>query len=130
MAAEDYFSGIGDDSWGDDYFENPSEFGPPIARGALADLLRKAGPRTRNGNIVWTTGRGDKLLLEEMDDSHIRNTIAYIKRKTEEWKKTRQQILNERGRDLGEYRINSMSGEAWITVLLAELDRRGLANVQ
>ena len=124
MAAEDYIN------FEDDPFDHDDDFGPSVARGALADLLRKAGPRTRNGKIVWTTGRGDKLLLEEMEDSHIRNTIAYIKRKTEEWKKTRQQILNERGRDLGEYRINSMSGEAWITVLLAELDRRGLANVQ
>ena len=93
-------------------------------------MLRKAGPRTRNGNIVWTTGRGDKLLLEEMEESHLRNTIAYVKRKTEEWKTTRQQILRERNRDLGEYRINNMSGEAWITMLLVELDRRGLANVQ
>ena len=41
-----------------------------------------------------------------------------------------EDYLFERGRDLGEYRINNMSGEAWITVLLAELDRRGLANVQ
>ena len=130
MAAEDYFNGIGEDSWGDDYFENPPEFGPSVARGALADLLRKAGPRTRNGKIVWTTGQGDKLLLEEMEESHLRNTIAYIKRKAEEWKTTRQQILRERNRDLGEYRINNMSGEAWITMLLAELDRRGLANVQ
>ena len=117
MAAEDYIN-----------FEDDPFF-PNARHDEVANLLRRSRNR-RQANVVWTTGRGDKLLLEEMDDSHIRNTIAYIKRKTEEWKKTRQQILNERGRDLGEYSINSMSGEAWITVLLAELDRRGLANVQ
>ena len=129
MAAEDYLFGMDDDTWGDDPAIGP--FFPNARRDEVANLLRRGANRNRRqANVVWTTGKGYKLLLEEMDDSHIRNTIAYIKRKTEEWKKTRQQILKERGRDLGEYCINSMSGEAWITVLLAELDRRGLANVQ
>ena len=125
MAAEDYIN------FEDDPFNHDDDgpFFPNARHDEVANLLRRSRNR-RQANVVWTTGQGDKLLLEEMEDSHIRNTIAYIKRKTEEWKKTRQQILNERGRDLGEYRINSMSGEAWITVLLAELDRRGLANVQ
>lgn len=125
MAAEDYINFEEDPfNYGDD-----GPFFPNARHDEVANLLRRSRNR-RQANVVWTTGQGDKLLLEEMEDSHIRNTIAYIKRKTEEWKKTRQQILNERGRDLGEYRINSMSGEAWITVLLAELDRRGLANAQ
>ena len=129
MAAEDYLFGMDDDTWGDDPAIGP--FFPNARHDEVANLLRRGANRNRRqANVVWTTGQGDKLLLEEMEDSHIRNTIAYIKRKTEEWKKTRQQIIKERGRDLGEYRINSMSGEAWITVLLAELDRRGLANVQ
>lgn len=126
MAAEDYLFGMDDDEWGDEPAIGP--FFPNARHDEVANLLRR-GRNRRQSPVAWTTGQGEKLLLEDMEESHIRNTVAYIKRKTEEWKKTRLQILNERNRDLGEYRINNASGEQWITLLLAELDRRGLTNV-
>lgn len=126
MAAEDYLFGMDDDEWGDEPAIGP--FFPNARHDEVANLLRR-GRNRRQSPVAWTTWQGEKLLLEDMEESHIRNTVAYIKRKTEEWKKTRLQILNERNRDLGEYRINNASGEQWITLLLAELDRRGLTNV-
>ena len=130
MAAEDYLFGMDDDTWGDEPAIGP--FFPNARHDEVANLLRR-GRNAPKGLLqpgpVWTTGAGERMYLTTMEESHIRNTIAYIKRKTEEWKATRQQILRERNRDLGEYRINNASGEQWITMLLAELDRRGLTNV-
>ena len=127
MAAEDYM----DFDWDDDrQFEDQPVHWRSNTCQKLSNLLSgKKGKKERKPVLVWTTGAGDRLRLEEMEESHLRNTIAYIKRKTEEWKKTRLQILNERNRDLGEYRINNAAGEQWITLLLNELDRRGLTNV-
>ena len=126
MAAEDYLFGMDDDTWGDEPAIGP--FFPNARHVEVANLLRR-GRKHRQSPVAWTTGQGEKLLLEDMEESHLHNTIAHIKRKTEEWEKTRLQILNERNRDLGEYRTNGALGEQWITLLLAELDRRGLTNV-
>lgn len=128
MAAEDYMDfDFDDDRWLED---QPVHWRANTAQKLSNLLLNKRKERKASSKVVWTTGQGEQLLLADMEDSHLRNTVAYIKRKSEEWKKTRLQILNERNHDLGEYRINGASGEQWITLLLDELDRRGLPDVR
>jgi hypothetical protein len=77
----------------------------------------------RNRDIEWTTGTGEIKRLEEMEDSHLLNTIAYINRRVEAHAKV-EQLAHARGMAVPDFTINKESADFWTDAMFKELDRR------
>jgi len=74
--------------------------------------------------IYWVTGGGESINIEDMEDSHLQNTLNYITRRSQQWEVTRELALERNGVDVGEYIINGKSGSEWFDIFVAEIKRR------
>ena len=137
MAAEDYidFAHLhGDDIHYVTGGDQVPDFGMTRARNkAHNSLVRKhvdsAGVRqtknqsNKNRNIEWTTGQGEILRLADMEDSHLLNTIVYIRRRAAEFAEV-EQIAHSRNLAVPQPLINKRPFDYWIDAMLKELNRR------
>lgn len=105
------------------------DFANRLLREHVSDKLRQtfaAATKKRsekNRDIEWTTGQGEVLRLEQMEDSHLLNTVAYINRKLDEYNKVAA-MAHARNQTVPQYMINKASGTFWIDAMLKELNRR------
>lgn len=74
--------------------------------------------------VFWTTGEGEPLDIEDMEDSHVQNTLNYITRRSQQWEVTRELALERNGIDVGEYIVNGKPGSEWFDIFVAEIKRR------
>lgn len=77
----------------------------------------------RNRDIRWTTGQGEGIRLEDMEDSHLLNTVAYINRRVEEYNKM-VELASRRGYAVPAFTINKQTADYWTNAMLKELNRR------
>lgn len=70
----------------------------------------------------WTMGNGEKIAVEDMDDNHLRNTIAFLKRLNIPF----PTMLTDWAQDVAEdeYEDACERRDMWITVLQTELGYR------
>jgi hypothetical protein len=73
---------------------------------------------------IWTTGDGESLNVEDMEDSHVQNTLNYITRRSQQWELTRELAKERNGVDVGQYIINDKLGSEWFDIFVAEIKRR------
>jgi len=89
----------------------------------------------------WTTGKGVKMRLEDMTDSHLKNTVAWMERKAREYYPkclaSGYSVLSMLQGEMAimevEREIEGLHEDGWEGILplayydmLAELERRGL----
>lgn len=60
----------------------------------------------RNRDIEWVTGQGEVLRLEDMKDSHLLNTVAYIQRRVAEYQ-TVADVAHKRNMRVPPFAINN-----------------------
>lgn len=77
----------------------------------------------RKRDIEWTTGKGEIMRIADMEESHLLNTVAYINRRVEEYKKVKQMAITV-GLMIPEQIINKKPCSFWVTAMLWELHRR------
>jgi len=61
--------------------------------------------------LIWTTRMGEEVLIKDMEDSHVKNTIIYISKRQDEYTKYK----------LGVYEINGMEASEWVEIFREEL---------
>jgi hypothetical protein len=66
--------------------------------------------------VYWTTMQGATMLLKDMEDSHLVNTILYLNRKVDKLREYDLPILP----------INDKEVSEWLEILNNELEHRGL----
>lgn len=97
-------------------------------------ILRTLGRATpnvkakRNLDIEWVTGQGEIMRLEQMEDSHLLNTVAYIRRRTEEHAKT-VELAESLHFKVPQFVINKQPADFWIGAMLKELNRRQVKKI-
>lgn len=125
MAAEDYFDFDGFDEpdfssprkrpMKKNAYVSPQEFSRVLKEGSSA--------------VIWSTGSGESIKLDEMEEQHLRNTLSYIHRRMEQWNEART-LSKARGQDIGKYFVNGRTGMEWFDLMSAELRRRQLADTE
>ena len=83
----------------------------------------------KNKEIEWFTGAGEIVLVGEMEDDHLANTISYIVRRREEYDRAAAKMA-ERGWPMPPFIINKRSGEEWLDILGKEANRRRSKEVE
>lgn len=116
MAAEDYI-----DEW-----MFPERMFKKIER---THMPRANTSAKRNRDIEWITGQGEILRLEDMKDSHLLNTVAYIQRRVAEYQ-TVADVAHKRNMHVPPFAINKKPADFWIDAMLKELNRRQMKAVK
>lgn len=73
---------------------------------------------------MWLTGEGESINIEDMEDSHVQNTLNYITRRSQQWEVTRELARERNGVDVGEYIINGKAGREWFDIFVTEIKKR------
>lgn len=116
MAAEDYFDPLDTlERDRDDMFQHWKRK-PKMQRLYFRRDVRK--------QHMWLTGEGESINIEDMEDSHVQNTLNYITRRSQQWETTRELALERNGVDVGDYIINGKPGSEWFDIFVAEIKRR------
>lgn len=116
MAAEDYFDPLDTLERDRDDMLQHWRRNPKMQR---LYFRRDVGQR-----VFWTTGDGESMLVHDMEDSHVQNTLNYITRRSQQWELTRDLAKERSGVDVGEYIINGKPGREWFDIFVAEIKRR------
>ncbi len=80
--------------------------------------------RERKRYHFWTTGNGESIRLDKMENNHLKNTLNYITHRTQEWENVRSLAMERHDIDIGEYIINNKLGSLWFDLMVTEIKRR------
>ncbi len=67
-------------------------------------------------NPIWTTAAGEALFVSDMETPHLQNTIIWLTKKQNECAELK----------IGLYTINDRNAYNWISIMKAELKKRGV----
>ena len=72
----------------------------------------------------WNSYNEGPIPIEEMELSHLQNTIAYLYRKKKEWEGIRKVIQSKGKVSGGQVTVQDKPIQEWLNILCSELIRR------
>lgn len=78
---------------------------------------------------IWTTKEHQKINVNEMKDSHIKDTIILLSAKQDYWN-TNKAYAKIQGFEIGPYIIQDKTIPEWLEIFYRELDQRNKQHLQ